>query len=387
MPITLARARRAASPACAPAARRPGRRSGPASPPQMSRISRGDALDVLDRRRRIDAALEAVAGVGREVVAARAARRPPRATRTPPRRRRCVVVVRHRGRVAAHDAGERSTRRVVGDHADRRVDLDRVCRSAASASRPSRPQRTSRPPWILSRSKTCERPAELEHHVVRDVDQRARRSAGRSAPGARTIQRGVGAARIDVADDAAREAAAADRAPRSRTGSAPSAARTGTVRERRRLAAARRSAPTTSRATPRTLRQSAEVRRQLEREHRVVERRAPRAHRRRPRASRRARASPRGRRTARARAPSTACRWLSTPRSLPSLISKARRPPRRRQLGADQRARRLHAGAHVRRAADDLRAARRAGIDLAHAQPVGVRMALDSTAPRRRPRR
>ena len=37
----------------------------------------------------------------------------------------------------------------------------------------------------------------------------------------------------------------------------------------------------------------------------------------------------------------------------------------------------VHAGRGVRRAADDLQAARRADVDLAHAQPVGVRMRRD----------
>ena len=52
--------------------------------------------------------------------------------------------------------------------------------------------------------------------------------------------------------------------------------------------------------------------------------------------------------------------WLSTPRSLPSLMRNGLVAlARRRQLGADQRQRHLDAGAHVRRAADDVRAARR----------------------------
>ena len=50
---------------------------------------------------------------------------------------------------------------------------------------------------------------------------------------------------------------------------------------------------------------------------------------------------------------------------------------RRRQLGADQRARRLHAGAHVGRAADDGERLGRADVDLADAQAIGVRVRRD----------
>ena len=50
---------------------------------------------------------------------------------------------------------------------------------------------------------------------------------------------------------------------------------------------------------------------------------------------------------------------------------------RRRQLGADARQRHLDAGAHVRRAADDLQRLAAAGVHLADAQLVGVRMLGD----------
>jgi hypothetical protein len=69
---------------------------------------------------------------------------------------------------------------------------------------------------------------------------------------------------------------------------------------------------------------------------------------------------------------------LSTPRILPTSMRTARsRLLGGRQLGADERARRLHPGAHVRRAADDRERLASADVDRADAQPIGVRMRLD----------
>ena len=76
------------------------------------------------------------------------------------------------------------------------------------------------------------------------------------------------------------------------------------------------------------------VRRELERDQRVVEREHCAHVRARPARPSAARAGPRGRRTARARAPSTACPAISTPRSVAAL--DRRWPPG--SIGADQRA-------------------------------------------------
>ncbi len=137
---------------------------------------------MLDRGGVVDAALEAVRGIGREVVAARAA-----LDRLRPPERRFQVdvggVERDRGGVAAHDAGQRFDFALVGDHADPFVDLDRIavqqlqrfalaCPSARRGRRGSCPGRTRATdgPVPASRSWKC-RPA-------------PKSAAGRCAPGA-----------------------------------------------------------------------------------------------------------------------------------------------------------------------------------------------------------
>ena len=84
-------------------------------------------------------------------------------------------------------------------------------------------------------------------------------------------------------------------------------------------AAARRSAPTL-RARRRTRSGMRQVGRELEREQRVVEPQAPRACRRRPARRRAARAGRRGRRDSFSSRAEHSMPWLSTPRSLPTLI-------------------------------------------------------------------
>jgi hypothetical protein len=123
MPITLAARATRSAPACAPAAQDlvvHGTGLAAADVQDQAR----DVLDVFDRQAGIDAALEAVAGIGGEVVAARTALHGLR----PPEGGLDVDVARvvgHRGGVAAHDAGERLDLHVVGDDADLVVDRDR----------------------------------------------------------------------------------------------------------------------------------------------------------------------------------------------------------------------------------------------------------------------
>ncbi len=58
--------------------------------------------------------------------------------------------------VAAHDAGQRFDRLLVGDHADLLVDLDGVAVQQLELFARLCPSARSRPPWILSRSKMCD---------------------------------------------------------------------------------------------------------------------------------------------------------------------------------------------------------------------------------------
>ena len=231
MPMTFARAPRAASPACARGRRSTWSSIGPASPPQMSRISCVMRSMCSTVSAGVDAALEAVPGVGREVEAPRA----PGHRLGPPERGLDVDVarvVRHRRGVAAHDAGQRldGLRRRRSRRPAHRPRW--CCRSAASASRPRGPSARRAPPWILSRSKMCERPAELEHHVVRDVDQRRDRAlaAARQALDHPRRRRRLG---VDVADRRGRRSGRTGRAPRTFTGSAVVVRRRHRLRSRR----------------------------------------------------------------------------------------------------------------------------------------------------------
>ena len=144
-------------------------------------------------------------GLGGEIEAPRA----PRHGFGPPERGLDVHMARvvgHGGGVAAHDAGQRLHLAGIGDHADRRVDVDGVA-----------VEQLQRLAWAapahfqvvvdLVQVEDVRRPAVLEHHVVRDVDQRRHRplAAARQA-----LDHPCGGLRagVDVADDAAGEAAA-----------------------------------------------------------------------------------------------------------------------------------------------------------------------------------
>jgi hypothetical protein len=166
---------------------------------------RRDPLDVLHRRCGIDAALEAMPGVGGELVAARASGD----CLGPPERRLDVDVlrrVRDRGALTTHDAGERLDAAVVGDDADLLVEGDGAAVEQLQRLPRLRPAHGEAAVDGVE-VEDVRGPAELEHDVVRDVDQRrdgALAAAGQALghPG-RRLRRGV-----DAADDAAGEAPA-----------------------------------------------------------------------------------------------------------------------------------------------------------------------------------
>ena len=215
-----------------------------------------------------------------------------------------------------------------------------------------------------------QRPAQFEHHVVGDVHQRGDRAlAGALEALLHPLRRRRGS--VHVADHAPGEAAAAVGSRDACTGKVASlCAGTGAIAGRRERRAGQR----------RDLARDAEHRqaigavgRQLDREH--PDRRAPAPRARRARSARRpaARAARGDRRRARARAPSTAC---------PSALDAAQR--RRLDLdSARQLARPTSAtGAFMPAATFGAPQTIASGlalprIDLAHREPVGVRMRRD----------
>ncbi len=164
-----------------------------------------DALDVFDRLRRIDTTLEAVTRIRREVELARAA-----GDRLGPPESGLDVdvprVVRHGRGVAAHDAGKRLHLLRIGDDAHRLVELDRVAvqeLQRLALLGPAHGQAIV----DLVEVEDVAGATELEHHIVRDVDQRRHRALAATGqalnhPG-RRLRLG-----IDAAHDAAGEAAA-----------------------------------------------------------------------------------------------------------------------------------------------------------------------------------
>ena len=130
----------------------------------------GDALDVLDGVFGIDAALEAVASVGREVKAPRT----PGNRLGPPEGGFDVDVlrtVRHGGSVAAHDAGERLDGLAVGNHADFLVHGDGVAVEQLEGFARLAPAHLQAAVDFVE-VKNMAGAAELEHDVVGDIDQR-----------------------------------------------------------------------------------------------------------------------------------------------------------------------------------------------------------------------
>ena len=327
------------------------------------------ALDVFGRQRRVDAALEAVSGVGGEVEAPRASGHRLR----PPEGRfhvHMARVVRHRGGIAAHDAGQRLDRLRIGDHADRGVDVDGVAveqLQALARAAPAHHQLVV----DLVQVEDVRRPAVLEHHVVGDVDQRRHRALAAARQALDHPRRRL-RLRIDVAHDAAGEAPAQVGRFHLHRQRLVVPRRNGFDQRRQQRRAGQRRDLARHAVDAERMRQ---VGRQLEREHGVVQRQQLAdvgAHRRIGRQLEQA-AMVVGqlqlaRRAQHAEAVDAA--------QLADLDGEGRAALfRRRQLGTDQCQR--HADAHTRvgRAADDLQrpvGRMRAGQHLAHAQAVGI---------------
>ena len=125
-----------------------------------------DAFDVLNGTFGVHAALEAMAGIGREIEVARTASNglgPPESGLDVD----VLGVVGHGRGVAAHDAGERFDFAVVSDHAD----LDEVVERHGVAVEQLEGFALFRPAHVqravdLVEVKNVRRTAELEHHVV-----------------------------------------------------------------------------------------------------------------------------------------------------------------------------------------------------------------------------
>ena len=144
-----------------------------ASPPHSSWISRVAASIAARQQRRVDAALEALAGVGDDAV--------------PPPGQRHAHRVEQRafdehaggrlgaaGRLAAHHAGQRLHAGRVGDHAIRRVGrvVAAVQRAEGLAGAGPEAQHAALHPVGVEH---VQRPAEVEGEEVGDVDQRVDR--------------------------------------------------------------------------------------------------------------------------------------------------------------------------------------------------------------------
>ena len=131
---------------------------------------RGRALDPLHLVVEVDAALEPVRGVAREVVAPRAA-----GDRLGEEERRLEehvprVEIRLRA-VAAHDAGEADRAARIGDREHVGVDLDGLLVEELHALAAA-PEADVDAALQLVEVVDVERTAHLEHHVVRDVHER-----------------------------------------------------------------------------------------------------------------------------------------------------------------------------------------------------------------------
>ena len=160
---------------------------------------------MLNRGRVINATLEAMPRIGREVVAATTALdgfRPPE----------CgfdvdvLRVERNGGLVAAHDAGEAFDRLLVRDHADLFIDGNRVAVEQLELFARLAPAHRQAAVDLIQ-IEHVRRTPQLQHHVVGDIDQ------CRHAAHARTLDARNHPCRrlrmcVHAADDAARETAA-----------------------------------------------------------------------------------------------------------------------------------------------------------------------------------
>ena len=164
----------------------------------------GDALDVLHRQLRVNATLEAVTGIGREVVPAGT----PGNGRGPPEG--CfdvdvLRVIRHGSGVTAHDARERFDLAVVGDHAHlvvhgHGIAVEQLERFTCLA--PTHLQAAV----DLVEVKNVRRATELEHHVVGDVHQRTHAALTATGQAVHHPLRSLGL-RVHAFDHATAEAA------------------------------------------------------------------------------------------------------------------------------------------------------------------------------------
>ena len=164
------------------------------------------ALDAVDVVGEVDAALEAVAGVAREVVAARAP-----GDRLGEKERRLEEEVARRGLglggLPAHDAAQADRAGVVGDAQHRGVDAHFLAvqqQAFLAVPAPAHVDGAAQLVQVVD----VQRPAELEHDVVGDVDQRRDAALARAleAPAHPLRRRRRG---VHVADHAPGEPAAA----------------------------------------------------------------------------------------------------------------------------------------------------------------------------------
>ena len=329
-----------------------------------------DPLDVLDGGRKIDAALEAVPGLGGEIEAPRA----PLNRLRPPE---CGLdedaggIQRDRGEIAAHDAGQRFDAGRIGDHADAGVDRHGLAVEQLHLFACLTPAHMQVITGDLVGIENVRGPTEFQHDVVGDIHQRRDRAlAGAFQARLHPVRRrGTG---VDTFDQAAGKSAAqvrcmhghrqlvadagGDRCTRDffESGAAQCRHLAGDSEHRQCIGA---------------------VRCEFDVEHLVIEVEqgayigADRC----ARGQRQQSGMIIGQAQFARRAEHAFAVDAAHFRQL-DLERRAVAAGGWRQAGADQCARHLHAGCHVRRTAHDVERAALAGIDLTYIQALGVRM-------------
>ena len=213
---------------------------------QLDRPLQGD-----QRQLRVDAALPALGRLAEQLVPAGGAARPSPGPSARPRaaRRPCPAATRWSRRPSPRRARSGRSRR--RSPCPRRRAPGRH-RPGWSASPPARARRTTRPPLQPAQVEDVHRLAELEHHVVGDVDrQRDRPDAGRDQPALHPLGRRRG--RVDAAHHAGGEPVAADGVLDPSPGTAASAVPPRRVDDAPGRCTATSNAYDSSRAMPRTL--------------------------------------------------------------------------------------------------------------------------------------
>ena len=159
-----------------------------------------DAFDVFDRLARVHAAFETMAGIGGEVVAARA---PGHRARPPERGFDIDIarIVRDGSRVASHDAGQRLDLQVVGDHAHLLVHRNRGSIEQLELLPRFAPAHVQTAVDFVQ-IENMRWPSVLEHDVVRYVHQRADTALAATRKALHHPLRRAGPG-IDIAHDAA----------------------------------------------------------------------------------------------------------------------------------------------------------------------------------------